>query len=107
MPVHIAHYNQKLSLALTKSTIYNIINETVNVIMSILTDLIAHAKSLGVTQESLAIKAGIHPVSLSRAISTGNCQLRMVEKVAHALSVKITFVPDNDLAVRLLKGEVF
>lgn len=64
-----------------------------------------HAK--GLHQGDIARLAGIHPGSLSRAITSGRCQLATAEALARAVGLRLVCVPDNDLAERLVQGNVF
>jgi len=75
--------------------------------MSILESILEIASQKGLNQTELAKIAGIHPVSLSRALSSGNCRLSTVETLAHALGMRLVCVEDNSLAESLIKGEVF
>jgi len=74
---------------------------------SLIKDLLSVAKDRGLSQAELATAAGLHPVTLSRAISTGKCQLSTVEAIATYLGLRLVAVPDNSLAEGLLKGDLF
>lgn len=73
----------------------------------IIKQIIDKAREVGLNQTELAVQAGIHPVSLSRALSHGRCQLSTIETLCKAVGLRLICVPDNDLAERLRKGEVF
>jgi DNA-binding phage protein len=73
----------------------------------LLLDLLAAGKEQGLGQVALARKAGIHPVTLSRAVSSGNCTLSTVEALAATLGMKIIVVRDNSLSEGLAKGDLF
>lgn len=74
---------------------------------SLIKDLLSVAKDRSFSQAELATAAGLHPVTLSRAISTGKCQLSTVEAIATYLGLRLVAVPDNSLAEGLLKGDLF
>ena len=74
---------------------------------SLLKDLLSVARDRGLSQADLAAAAGVHPVTLSRAISTGKCQLSTVEAIATYLGMRLIAVPDNSLAEGLSKGDLF
>ena len=74
---------------------------------TLLTELMEMAKLKGLTQAELAEKSGIHPVTLSRAITSGNCRLSTVHALARCLGMKIIAIQDNDLAKGLAKGNLF
>ena len=73
----------------------------------LLSDLLSVGKEQGVSQAALAKKAGVHPVTLSRAVNSGNCTLATVEAVAAALGMKLIAVRDNSLSEGLAKGDLF
>lgn len=74
---------------------------------NLISDIIVVAKSQGLSQQALAQRAGIHPVSLSRAAKSGRCSLELLEAIAAAAGQRLVCVPDTPLAERLIKGEVF
>jgi transcriptional regulator with XRE-family HTH domain len=74
---------------------------------NLVSDIISAAKAQGLSQQALAQRAGIHPVSLSRAAKSGRCSLELLEAIAAAAGLRLVCVPDTSLAERLAKGEVF
>lgn len=74
---------------------------------NLIQEIIATAKDRGITQQELAVRAGIHPVTLSRASKTGKCSIEIVSAMAAEAGLRLVCVPDTDLAERLSKGEVF
>lgn len=74
---------------------------------NLLHELVVLASQRGLSQSALAEKAGIHPVTLSRALTTGNCRLSTVQALAAFLGMKIIAVPDNRIAEGLAKGDLF
>jgi len=73
----------------------------------VLNHILRQAHLKGLNQAEVAKKAGIHPVSLSRALTSGRCQLTTVEALAHAVGLRLVCVEDNDLAEQMRKGSVF
>lgn len=74
---------------------------------TILQQLVDLGREQGLTQAELAKKAGIHPVTLSRALETDAVTLATVKAVAAQLGYRLTLVPDNALAEGLAKGDLF
>ena len=74
---------------------------------TILQQLAELGKEQGLTQAALAKKAGIHPVTLSRAITTDAVMLSTVKAIAAQLGYRLTLVPDSVLAEGLAKGDLF
>jgi transcriptional regulator with XRE-family HTH domain len=61
--------------------------------LQLINDLISVAKSQGLTQNSLAEKVGITPVSLSRAKGRGDIRLSTFVDLAHVLDLELALVP--------------
>ena len=59
------------------------------------------------TQAAIAKRAGLHPVSVSRMVASGNARFENVELLAKAVGLRLTLVADNSLAESLLKGDLF
>lgn len=74
---------------------------------TILQQLAELGKEQGLTQAGLAKKAGIHPVTLSRAMTTDAVMLSTVKAIAAQLGYRLTLVPDSVLAEGLAKGDLF
>jgi len=74
---------------------------------TILQQLVDLGKEQGLSQAGLAKKAGIHPVTLSRAMTTDAVTLSTVKAIAAQLGYRLTLVPDNVLAEGLAKGDLF
>lgn len=74
---------------------------------NVLQDLLLVAKNRGLSQAELAAAAGVHPVTLSRAASSGKCQLSTVQSIAAHLGMRLVAVPDSSLAEGLSKGDLF
>ncbi|MBU1666035.1 MAG: hypothetical protein KKG92_11650 [Gammaproteobacteria bacterium] len=74
---------------------------------TLLSTIIQAGQVKGLNQADIARLAGIHPGSLSRALSSGRCQLVTAEALARAVGLRIVCVADNDLAEQLIKGSVF
>lgn len=74
---------------------------------SILDQIFATGKKLGMTQAVIAQRAGLHPVSVSRMVALGSARFESVELLANAVGLKLTLVEDNSVAEGLLKGNLF
>lgn len=74
---------------------------------TILQQLVELGREQGLTQAQLAKKAGIHPVTLSRALETDAVTLSTVKAIAAQLGYRVALVPDNALAEGLAKGDLF
>lgn len=72
-----------------------------------LDQILEAGKNLGLTQAAIAQRAGLHPVSVSRMVTTGNARFDSVELLAKAVGLKVTLVADNSVAESLLKGNLF
>lgn len=73
----------------------------------ILLAIFAQAKTAGLSRLDVLSRAGIQSPAVSRAIRTGDCRLSTILRIAKAANVRIAVVPDDSLAEKLLKGEVF
>lgn len=74
---------------------------------TILHQLVDLAKAQGLSQAKLAKRAGIHPVTLSRALDTDAATLATAKALAAQLGYRLTIVPDNALAEGLAKEDLF
>jgi hypothetical protein len=73
----------------------------------VLDQILTAGKKLDMTQAAIAQRAGLHPVSVSRMVTTGNARFDSVELLAGAVGLKVTLVADNSVAESLLKGNLF
>ena len=75
--------------------------------VELLTELIAEGKKQGLTQSKLAAAAGIHHVTLSKALSTGRYEIATLQSLCRVLNMKMVLTRDNDISAGLRKGDLF
>jgi transcriptional regulator with XRE-family HTH domain len=75
--------------------------------VELLTELIAEGKKQGFTQSKLATAAGIHPVTLSKAIGTGRYEIATLQSLCRVLNMKVILTRNNDISEGLRKGDLF
>lgn len=73
----------------------------------ILDQIFAAGKKSGMTQAAIAKRAGLHPVSVSRMMSSGSARFDNIDLLAKAVGLKLMLVKDNSVAEGLLKGNLF
>lgn len=69
--------------------------------------MIVEGKKQGLAQPKLAAAADIHPVTLSKALSTGGYEIATLQSLCRVLSVKMILTRDNDISAALRKGDLF
>ncbi|WP_457670723.1 helix-turn-helix domain-containing protein [Thiolapillus sp.] len=57
--------------------------------------LFERAREQGITQQELARRAGIHPVSLSQAKARGDLRLSTLEALAAVVGLEVALVPSQ------------
>lgn len=65
------------------------------------------AKQSGYTQAELADAAGIAPETLSRLKRSGDVRVGSLQRLAEAVGLRLALVPDDDLAERVTRRELF
>lgn len=78
-----------------------------SVVRELLDQLCDYAKTKGINKAQLAALAGMPRSTLSRAYARNACTIQTLDALAKPLGLKITLVPNNDLASKLAAGEVF
>ena len=74
---------------------------------TLLTEIIEVGKRQGKNQKALAKAAGLDETSLSRAKARGDMYYSSLESLCSAIGMRITLVPDNTVADKVRKGELF
>lgn len=74
---------------------------------SLLQSVFAKALESGLSRAEVLRRAGIHSSAVSRALRTGDCRVSTLQQIAHAAGLKLTVVPADDLAEKLIDGRVF
>ena len=77
--------------------------ETANLLQQIL----ALAKEQGLTQITLAQRAGITPEALSRAKKGGNMRISTLNELAHVVGLKLALISDAPLREKIDSGRLF
>ena len=70
-------------------------------------EIIETAKRKGMKGEDIAENAAISPSSFSRAKKADDIYFSTLQKIAGAVGLKLTLVPDSDIASDIQKGELF
>ena len=73
----------------------------------LLQPILALAKAQGLTQLTLAERAGITPETLSRAKRGGNMRVSTLNELAHVVGLKLSLVSDVPLREKIDSGTLF
>lgn len=73
----------------------------------LLQQILALAKQQGLTQITLAQRAGITPEALSRAKQGGDMRVSTLAGLAHVVGLKLALVPDAPLRAKIDSGTLF
>jgi DNA-binding Xre family transcriptional regulator len=74
---------------------------------STLNTILAAAESKKLKEKELAQLAGIRPETLSRMKSRGTGDFAVLDRLAHAVGMKLAAVPDDDQIERIQQGRFF
>ena len=85
----------------------NTTTQTESVAAGLMADILAQARSRGWTQSQLAERAGLPDSSISRIKRSGRADLDTLARLAAAVGLRLTLVPDHDLAEKISRGELF
>lgn len=69
-------------------------------------EIIQHVKAKGGSQKALAAQAGVAAETLSKMKQKDDAMLSSINKLAAAAGLRLTLVPDDDLAERIIKGDI-
>jgi DNA-binding phage protein len=72
-----------------------------------LQQILALARERGLTQITLAQRAGITPEALSRAKKGGDMRLSTLNALAHVVGLKLSLVADEPLREKIDSGRLF
>lgn len=78
-----------------------------SVVATLMTDILDQARVRGWSQSALAERAGLPDSSISRIKRTGRADLDTLARLAAALGLRLTLVPDHDYAEKVSRGELF
>jgi transcriptional regulator with XRE-family HTH domain len=70
-------------------------------------DILSAAGARGWSQAVLAERAGVPDSSISRIKRTGRADLDTLARLAAALGLRLTLVPDHDFTERVTRGDLF
>jgi len=74
---------------------------------NLLQQILVLAKTQGLTQITLAQRAGITPEALSRAKKGGDMRLSTLKELARVVGLKLSLVPDEPLREKIDSGRLF
>lgn len=74
---------------------------------STLNTILATAETKKLKEKELAQLAGIRPETLSRMKSRGTGDFAVLDRLAHAVGLKLVAVPDDDQIERIQQGRFF
>ena len=74
---------------------------------ALLADILDRAQALGWSQVTLARRASVPDSSISRIKRSGRADLDTLAKLAKAVGLRLTLVPDSDFTEKVSRGELF
>ncbi len=69
-------------------------------------EIIQHVKAKGGSQKALAAQAGVAAETLSKMKKKDDAMLSSINKLAAVAGLRLILVPDDDLAERIVKGDI-
>jgi transcriptional regulator with XRE-family HTH domain len=73
----------------------------------LMADILARARARGWSQTVLAERAGLPDSSISRIKRTGRADLDTLARLAAAVGLRLTLVPDHDFTEKVRRGDLF
>jgi transcriptional regulator with XRE-family HTH domain len=73
----------------------------------LMAEILSHAKARGWSQNTLAQRASVPDSSISRIKRSGRAELDTLAKLASAVGLRLTLVPDHDYTEKVNRGELF
>jgi len=70
-------------------------------------DILRQARDRGWTQSELAERASVPGSSISRIKRSGRADLGTLARLAAAVGLRLTLVPDSDFTEKLTRGDLF
>ena len=74
---------------------------------SLMADILERARARGWSQAMLASRASVPDSSISRIKRSGRADLDTLAKLAGAVGLRLTLVPDSDYTEKVSRGELF
>jgi transcriptional regulator with XRE-family HTH domain len=82
-------------------------SQATSVAATLMADILVQARARDWTQSQLAERAGLPDSSISRIKRSGRADLDTLARLAAALGLRLTLVPDHDYAEKINRGELF
>jgi transcriptional regulator with XRE-family HTH domain len=73
----------------------------------LMADILEQAHARGWSQAVLAERAGLPDSSISRIKRTGRAELDTLVRLAAAVGLRLTLVPDHDFSEKVRRGDLF
>jgi len=83
------------------------INQNESPTASLMAEILQHAKARGWSQNTLAQRASVPDSSISRIKRSGRADLDTLAKLAAAVGLRLTLLPDSDYTEKVNRGELF
>ena len=84
-----------------------LISQNESLAASLMAEILQHAKARGWSQNALAQRASVPDSSISRIKRSGRADLDTLSKLASAVGLRLTLLPDNDYPEKVNRGELF
>jgi transcriptional regulator with XRE-family HTH domain len=84
-----------------------LISQNESLAASLMAEILRHAKARGWSQNTLAQRASVPDSSISRIKRSGRADLDTLSKLASAVGLRLTLLPDNDYTEKVNRGELF
>ena len=84
-----------------------LISQNESLAASLMAEILQHAKARGWSQNTLAQRASVPDSSISRIKRSGRADLDTLSKLASAVGLRLTLLPDNDYTEKVNRGELF
>jgi len=83
------------------------ITQNDSVVASLVAEILDQARARGWSQAVLARRASLPDSSISRIKRTGRADLETLSRLAAAVGLRLTLVPDSDYTEKVSRGELF
>ncbi len=77
------------------------------VVAGLMQDILCQARDRGWSQGELAERASVPDSSISRIKRTGRADLATLARLAGAVGLRLTLIPDSDFTEKLTRGDLF
>lgn len=77
------------------------------VVAGLMQDILRQARDRGWSQGELAERASVPGSSISRIKRTGRADIATLARLAGAVGLRLTLVPDSDFTEKLTRGDLF